>query len=1012
MTPNKSRKKTEKTVRKKTSVKKASSDLKLKKRKRSAVKKRAKKVHKRGLRKVIKKRSLFYKVKFLIFLIIALILAYLVTSFATKPKSIPFVSNKVESFLQNKLGRKVKIGKSYISIIPYLGLKVTINDVKISYFNFADVADNSFLIPKIEGEISIFNLLLGRVNLDEVKIINPTINIDNFKEVYKDNSTNDKIQATLAEPKGENDISLIFNILSSMQDGGFLIRNFTIKNAKLLLNGTEFSRKILIKESVINTIKRNGVFYMAANSSANFNLQKKDVNFSSNCQLSSKIGIKCNLILKNFAVNSIADISPEISALNQINAIMNAKASFSVKNGKMSNILFEANSAKGSFNFLNFFGQELDFDDLYVSGDYDSKIGMLNLSDIKVGFKGDKHSKTKLEMSLLVSGIGENSSKKSDFYIKLKDVATNDLEKYWPIALSQNDIRDWVISHISGGIIKTAYARFSMTDDNLEDINSQLVLKGVNLKYDDDDYFPKITNINAIANFDYKTMKIDIATADVLDSKINNALVTIDDFHSDITKLKIYGNLKGKGSDLLKHINNNSVFSKKIEGHFNGHADSKFNIILPIDSNLELRDVALDVKSKIVNFNSPNITGKLDLKVSKNANSNNFATNINFNNASVKLPILGLSKKSNINSELDFDLKVVSDNKIAINNILLWHDNKKLANFIGNIQFDIDPFKFGNFTLKSNNFSNNNYKISYNSEQEKLVIKGSKLSLANFLSKKSSKKFGKEQLLKISQIQVTLNKIDLLYNKYLQDFYLFFNCNKGLCDKGVIKAGHDNKHLISLNLEKDIKENHSIISGNISNIGYLIEALGFSNTISANNAKVNIINKSLDNKALFEGEITIDDKFTIYENATVKKLSNDSLFAKIKDSIFSNQKTIFDSLNLKFSLHDKKLNLESLVANNYKVGITAKGNINLADNSYEIKGMIVPGFIINNLFGIGNIPLVGDVISNILTGGEGGGVFGIRYQYVKNADDSEPQFETNKVSAFVPTTIKNLFDLI
>ena len=111
-------------------------------------------------------------------------------------------------------------------------------------------------------------------------------------------------------------------------------------------------------------------------------------------------------------------------------------------------------------------------------------------------------------------------------------------------------------------------------------------------------------------------------------------------------------------------------------------------------------------------------------------------------------------------------------------------------------------------------------------------------------------------------------------------------------------------------------------------------------------------------------------------------------------------------------MKDRIIGLDSLIANNYKIGITAKGDINLSDDSYEIKGMIIPGFIINNLFGMGKIPVIGNVISGLLTGGEGGGLFGIRYEYKKENSEKDPTFKTNKVSAFVPTTIRNLFDAI
>jgi hypothetical protein len=76
----------------------------------------------------------------------------------------------------------------------------------------------------------------------------------------------------------------------------------------------------------------------------------------------------------------------------------------------------------------------------------------------------------------------------------------------------------------------------------------------------------------------------------------------------------------------------------------------------------------------------------------------------------------------------------------------------------------------------------------------------------------------------------------------------------------------------------------------------------------------------------------------------------------------------------------------------------------------EIRGMIVPGYIINSLFGLGKIPILGSVMSGLLTGGEGGGIFSVRYEYIKKAGEKEGNFSTNKVSAFVPSSITNLFE--
>ena len=198
----------------------------------------------------------------------------------------------------------------------------------------------------------------------------------------------------------------------------------------------------------------------------------------------------------------------------------------------------------------------------------------------------------------------------------------------------------------------------------------------------------------------------------------------------------------------------------------------------------------------------------------------------------------------------------------------------------------------------------------------------------------------------------------------------------------------------------------------MSDVGYLAEAFGISHAVSNADADVEIINKFEAGKAIIKGDIILKKGVTIYDNAMVKRLAKDDLFSQVKDRIFSNDKTTFNKVKVKFAMNERVLVIKSLIANNFKIGITAKGTIDIENGFYDIKGMIVPGFIVNNLFGIGEIPVIGSVIRGLLTGGQGGGVFGIRYAYLKAKGDKEAKFKTNKVSSFVPTTIKNLFDLI
>lgn len=145
----------------------------------------------------------------------------------------------------------------------------------------------------------------------------------------------------------------------------------------------------------------------------------------------------------------------------------------------------------------------------------------------------------------------------------------------------------------------------------------------------------------------------------------------------------------------------------------------------------------------------------------------------------------------------------------------------------------------------------------------------------------------------------------------------------------MLKGNYGKKQFINLITAKNPKEDFIATNGRITDIGYLAEGLGISNVISAGDADVKLQNKIIDKKSVLKGKVEINNSITIYDSPSVKKLAKNSLFSKVRDKIFSNDKTIFDSVKLEFEMHDSILNIKSLVANNYKIGITAKGEVDL-----------------------------------------------------------------------------------
>jgi hypothetical protein len=213
---------------------------------------------------------------------------------------------------------------------------------------------------------------------------------------------------------------------------------------------------------------------------------------------------------------------------------------------------------------------------------------------------------------------------------------------------------------------------------------------------------------------------------------------------------------------------------------------------------------------------------------------------------------------------------------------------------------------------------------------------------------------------------------------------------------------------VKKSLEGNKKENYKL-EGAIPDIGFIAEALNISKLIRGGDFKVNITQNIVDNKLVLDGEVKSTSDIDIYDNEIVKKLAKDDLFSQVQDKIFSDEKTTFGSVIIDFSLQGEELIIKSLIVNNFKIGITAKGRINLKNNAISIKGMIIPGYIINSLFGLSKIPILGNVISG-LTGGDGGGLFSMRYEYNRKAGAKEGEFVTNKVSAFVPSSISVLFE--
>jgi len=981
------------------------------------------------------KLPFFYKISFSLTIFIGIILFYFLVLVSSKPREIKYITDKIQNYLTENFENSIKIKETLVNFTYYGSFKVAINQISIAYQDIKiddqnnKIYDTKFLnIPRIEGEFSLFEILRLRFSPVKVKIIRPEIFIDNpngLSELFKGSSSSADNQQ----------LSTLIGFLSSLRKNKNPIENFEIENAKILIFNSKIQSEITIENAKINSKLNKDTLDIFIQSLIFVSRNKSEFKLDSNCKLSKIDGLKCDANIYNFMPNSLVGFHPIFDDLDNLETNISGLLNLTINpNKSFNNLKFKVQSEKGSFYFKEFFKDKIDFKQMSVDGDYNGIDKVLNFNNIETELVSKIANQTeisnpKLKLSLQLS-LPNRDKLRYEFNIGLKNALINEIDRFWPLNLSQNGIRNWVLNSIKNGTMNDGFVKFiideNLGESELKSLNAQFDFKNTNLTYDKN--FPEISNINGLAFFSKNDMKIFVKSGDVLKSKINNAEISIADFNMPTNILNIKGNIEGKAFDGLKHASNHPDFLVEVENYLNGNAKSSFEISVPLIDNLALKDVFLAVKSDISDLKNEFTKGDLSIDLKKDFGVDIFKTDINLDKASLDISELMIEKTIKEKGGLSFDLDLTNAKILNFKNIKLTKgDVEKKQNFssiIGELALEYNPFKILKINLKNQNFGKNNYDFAYNLNQKNsalsIDIKGKYLNLKNIFTHqvKSNQKFSLDKILanKVN-VNINLSGLELKSNAKYNNVMLNLSCQKGICQSGSLltslnKGKNQIKNIalkISKNPKKD-KVNEYILSGQIADVGTLVEGLDITNLIGDGNIKIDITQKLIDEKLNLEGSIKSTSEITIYENEKVKKLAKDNLYSKVKDKIFSSEKTTFGSLNIDFALVESDLIVKSLIANNYKIGITAKGNINLHDNSMQLKGMIVPGYLVNSLFGLSKVPVLGSVIKGLLTGEDGGGIFSVRYEYVRQKNQSEGEFKTNAVSAFVPSSISSLFD--
>lgn len=916
---------------------------------------------------------------------------YFLTLISTEYKSFPFVTHFVEDKINNNLPKDfaIKIGQSSMKFGNFHKINIKLDDIRLTDLN--DKQES--VLPKSELEFSIFKLVLFKTFPSKIRIIAPNIEID---------QTSGKAKFTIdgaQEGKSSDFLEDLSQIFLSL-DNNISSSKFEIVDAKITLRNGKETKIVNLKTSNISLFFSKGYLKLKSNNNLTFDKSASELSFDTNCDFKKQEGLKCDVGFNNFTPSSISSFNEKLKILDKIKGRFNGNINFAVDvNYQISAASFNLSSTDGSFNFPEYFKTKISFQNLNTSGKIDNTAKTISLDNLSCNF-----GVTQFAMSFSANDFSDPNSAKTMMQFKISNVPFNDLETLWPTFLNQNNVRSWVLGHINGGTVKDGYATMIMGKKNggnyLQKIESELAFSGLNLEYDKN--FPPIHKVDGLAYFNEKMMRIDIAKGEVLDSNINVASVIIPDFTARKTILEISGKIIGKAEDSLKHIDYKSEFADKIDQYLNGDAQTDIDIKIPIIDNLALKDTYIKVLSNIENFNNDYVSkSKIGVSTLKKTNSNNFVTEINLAGANINLKKFGIDKESgvlsNIKTTISFD-----DGNLYLKKFEWKQGDKGIS---GSATIKTDPFELMNLNMNNNGFAGSNFDLNYKIIDNSRIINltGESINFGPFVSQGSGEA-GTAKHYPKHNVQVAVGEIKLANNQKLQNVNVSINCDLGICQDGFIMAKLNQKHNANLAIAKPNRKDPTRIKGFIEDISVLTKGFDLSNQIVDGNALVKI-NMNKDGKLI--GKIEIADGFTILKNEVVDRISESDAFSTLKGKIKSSEKIEFDELRIEFDYQNSVLDINTLVASSYLLGFTAKGRINTDLKTIDIKGLIVPGYALNKLFGIGRIPVLGQII----VGEEGGGIFAVRYDYKKATEDKKGEFYINPASAVIPGGIRNIFDI-
>lgn len=289
----------------------------------------------------------------------------------------------------------------------------------------------------------------------------------------------------------------------------------------------------------------------------------------------------------------------------------------------------DVHGGEGFLNHADFWDQPRAVKSLDIKGDYDEKSKHLNIPTVSIDFGGPT-------LSLTVAGVVPQGTDAHDLDLTLSATIKNwPLDQYrqlWPKPIIPNP-SDWVSANLSKGTFDSGEITLRMPlkwDDlaNLMPTEGKGKLKASNARVRYLEGLSPVEDVDAEAEFDLKSMQVQITSGHIGDIKIIPFTMTLSGFEDSVQYADVPLKVAGPLPAIMKLIDEPRLGYAKAVGlspnDIAGKAEGTITFRLPLLKDLDMEDVGIKASIQLQDLASSklveglNITqGNMDLTLDK-----------------------------------------------------------------------------------------------------------------------------------------------------------------------------------------------------------------------------------------------------------------------------------------------------------------------------------------------------------------------------------------------------------